>query len=237
MLWIGNIYEVYQYNGFRWVQFVNIWVSSDVKDELIQCIFKSKFDRCMLLQEGVSLFDQNTQYSALNKILIKKSSKQFVTVNSLPTNNDVHKQKIDIDVMSIVPIISDNVEKIKDIEIERVLFTSPIGEAFDLNNAELENKITKNIPKSVWVKRHPRDHIDWKKLGYKELPQIVCSEIYVMLFSDAEKIFMYPSSTQLTREDDRFVNLKFSTDNTNYNKQFNNCIEVLGIKDSHIEMI
>lgn len=219
------------------VQFVNIWVSSDVKDELIQCIFKSKFDRCMLLQEGVSLFDQNTQYSALNKFLIKKSSKQFVTVNSLPTNNDVPKQKIDIDVMSIVPIISDNVEKIKDIEIERVLFTSPIGEAFDLNNAELENKITKNIPKSVWVKRHPRDHIDWKKLGYKELPQIVCSEIYVMLFSDAEKIFMYPSSTQLTREDDRFVNLKFSTDNTNYNKQFNNCIEVLGIKDSHIEMI
>ena len=46
-----------------------------------------------------------------------------------------------------------------------------------------------------------------------------------------------PSSTQLIKEDDRTINLKFSTNNIDYNKQFNSCIEMLGIKDSHIKII
>lgn len=217
--------------------FNNLWVSSDVKDELIRNIFGAKFCNVYLLQEGISLFDQQIEYSELNKILIKKSSKQFVTIDSLSTNNNVPKQKIDVDVLALAPVISDSMKIVKDLEIDRVLFTSPIGESFGLDNAELENRITKSLPRSILVKKHPRDPIDWKKLGYRELLQVICSEVYMMLFPNAEKIFMYPSSTQLIKEDGNFLNLKFGINNINYNKQFNNCVEILGIKDSHVKIV
>ena len=216
--------------------FDNMYVSSSVTDTLLKHLFTSEFDNVYLLQEGISLFDMTTKYTVLNRVLFEKSSKQFVTVDSLLTNNGVSKQKINMDADSM-KIILDSVEKVKDLKVDKILFTSPFSENFDLDSEDIISRITKTLPKSTWIKKHPRDPIDWQKLGYRELPQIICSEVCVMLFLNAEKIFMYPSSTQLIKEDNRTVNLKFSVSNIEYNEQFNNCIELLGIKDSHIKII